>query len=324
MTKLVRPDDYPLKPEELAQEFDRTGFPKSSLAALLGIHPSLVTRLVSDRLAWIGKCRLWKPGEAAAARALFALVPKGIDDLFRSSVASLRRSDRLAKAVTALAEYPDLHADFGIDLGPAPFDLRVDQVVYLCRVGKIDITELAMNLRVTPETDESRLTKFDPNDGLNYERASLKALRRNHSIVTRSAGQGAWHALGKEMNLVAEGRSDALAKNGQRSDTGARTLLLPAAPLNVSLLDECLAFVVSDESLEPRYRKGETILASPPRSGHQSGDDILVRTTNKDSVIGRFLFERSGRIVIDHPRDGQISVGRHEIQSIHRISFVVR
>lgn len=76
---------------------------------------------------------------------------------------------------------------------------------------------------------------------------------------------------------------------------------------------------------EPRYRRGETILVEPPEHGFRHGDDVVIELEGEGAFeVGRLLIEGREKLVIEHPRRGNISIERVAIRSTRRIAFVAR
>jgi hypothetical protein len=308
---------------ELEREFERTGLPKGALAGMLGVTKAIVTRLVS----WDGKRDL-QPGEQLSARAFFALVPLDVDLPFRRAVHLMKRSEKLIE-VSKLLAFTDLTSAFGIVIQTDPLNLRADHIVHACRIGRIDLERLVKDGRVVPETDQSRLSLFDPLVDKFYQRAdageflppdrrtfqqpkilSLRAPGGNSTVPSENATSHHVPSAAVELSKeVASLPSDAL---------------LPGMMIDTSVLRTCSALVIADDSLEPRYSRGETILVTPIESGHRQGDDVLVETVDRGRIVGKKLFEGREKILIEHPRDGQTQVQKTEIVSIRRIAFVVR
>ncbi|MEH2470380.1 hypothetical protein V1281_000375 [Nitrobacteraceae bacterium AZCC 2161] len=306
MIESADPSDEPIEAFELNWEFERTGLAKGAFASLLGFDRALVTRLLQGR-------RSWKPGEAVTARAFFALVPKGIDQRFRDAVRQLTRNDRLARVAKAITADPEARRMLGERPQGGGAMLRADQVVHLCRIGKIDLPELVARGRVVLEKQEARLALFDPTADETYARAA--------------AGEflGWKGARSPDVPVAAFLRSSTVDHETAQPDARGGRTLQPGSEIDRTNLNTCTALVVADGSLEPRYRRGETILVEPPEHGFRHGDDVVIELEGEGAFeVGRLLIEGREKLVIEHPRRGNISIERVAIRSTRRIAFVAR
>jgi hypothetical protein len=307
MIKAPDPSDAPMVPFELEREFVRTGLAKGAFAAMLDFDRALVTRLLEGR-------RWWKPGEAATARAFFALVPEGIDGRFRDAVRQLTRNDRLSRVSKAIADDPDTRRMLGELSQQDRVALRADQVVHLCRLGKIDLPELVVRGRVVSERQKARLVLFDPTVDETYARAAAGEFLERRKGAKNADVAAAAHP----------GNSPVEHEAVQQYKTGATTLQ-PGPAIDQTNLSLCTALVVADSSLEPRYRLGETILVEPPEHGVRHGDDVVVDLDGEGVFeVGRLLIGGRDELVIEHPRRGTITIERKAIRSMRRIAFVGR
>jgi hypothetical protein len=295
--------------EELGYEFDRTGLPKNALAGMLSVTKAIVTRLVQGT-------RKLDPGEAITTRSFFALVPSKIDRPFLQAVRQLIKSDKLAEVAKALVAYPDLESEFGLMIESPVSELRADTIVYACRIGRIDLEHLVRSSRVVKEED--RLKTFDPsvdevygkaNKGFYLERKRTSPAPRLHS---RRASERDAPLLGSRATSASSIQPERLSP------------ILPGTSVDFSLAETCSNWVVMDDSLQPRYRKGEMILAAPATAGFRHGDDVMVETTDQGVKIGQVMFESRDELVIEHPGQGRMSIPRSALLAVNRIAFVVR
>jgi hypothetical protein len=302
----------PLPADELEQEFDRSGLPKTALAGMLSVTKAIVTRLVKGT-------RELSPGEAITARSFFALVPEKIDSPFAHGVRLLRNSEILAEVANTLVAYTDLESEFGLQVDSPLSELRADTIVYACRIACIDLERLVRSSRLAPERDPGRLELFDQsidelyrraNEGEFLQRARKSPPPRVHS--TRSSG-----SRQRALPLI----SDKLSVSSHIENLSP---LLPGTAVNLSSAENCTNWVVINDSLKPRYRKGETILVAPTTAGYRHGDDVVIQMTDENTVVGQHLFESRDELVIEHPQKGRISIPRQALVTVGRIAFVVR
>jgi hypothetical protein len=302
-------DDRGFKPGELEHEFQRSGLSKGAFAGFLSIDKALVTRLLASSSA--KKRRYWQPGEAAAARTFFALVPERIDGLFVRAVAQLRLSEELARARKVLADYSPLHREFEVGSSIDVSNLRADQLVHLCRVKKIDLAKLVLDREVRRETDAARLNVFKAEVDECYARAERGA----SPFEVLGARRMQQHSVRKEGHA-----QSTLQIAANSAPARVTTNLPPADPVDFALLKKCSELVVADDTLEPRYRNGETILLAPDEVDCRHGEDIVVSFIGrKNRMIGRLVLRSRDDIVLDHWTRGRLTFRRDEIASIRRV-----
>jgi phage repressor protein C with HTH and peptisase S24 domain len=98
---------------------------------------------------------------------------------------------------------------------------------------------------------------------------------------------------------------------------------LPAAPVDAALFKLCQPLVITDDTLEPRYRRGETILVAPFDLGYRKGDDVLIERHDGEHLIGRLLFEDRDNVVVKNPSEQRTATSKAIISAVRRIAFVV-
>ncbi|UQR62990.1 hypothetical protein LRP30_40705 [Bradyrhizobium sp. C-145] len=273
---------------DLEFEFERTGLPRTALAAFLGLDNALISRLSDGR-------RSWKPHEYKRARSFFDLVPQGSGPL----VKRLRRRDTrqligptLAEALINLGH----RAAFGIlfrAVSEGAAELRADQIVALCRKFNIDLAHLMTGRGI-------RMGAW-PGDELtliNYE----EACRRDEGNAFANSDVGGDRKRSRRAKV---------AKFADRESLADR-------------ITACEPFIVMDDELEPRYRRGETIYIDGSARECRYGDDVVMSRDGGDAVIGMLSAADSETVLIETPSRGRISVPVAEIVSMRRISFTER
>jgi hypothetical protein len=308
---MVELSDKPISEMDLDREFEDTGLPKGALASMLRFDRALVTRLLEGR-------RAWKPGEAITARAFFALVPQGIDERFRDAVRQLTRSNTLARVMEVLTDDPRSPRMLGGQKDA--IGLRADHVVHMCRIAKIDLPELVARDRVVTENSRLRLALFDPAVDQMYARAAAGEFLKQRA----GAADTQWPAA-TDVTIAASAATPTIDSEVSQSGEFDKATLQPGAEIDRVKLDRCTALVVAHASLEPRYRRGETILVEPVENGFRYGDDLVIELAEKGKFeVGRLLIEGRDELVIELPRGGSLSIDRRSIRSTRRIAFVAR
>jgi hypothetical protein len=298
--------DSPMSGFDLERQFRTTGLAKGAFASMLRFDRALIVRLIEQR-------RAWKPGEAITARAFFALVPEGIDERFRDAVQQLTRSDKLARVESAIDDDPRSRPILEGYLLQGAAKLRADHVVHMCRVAKIDLTELVERGLFLTETRKTRLALFDPNVDKTYARAAVgEFLERRHGKKNIAVAMEI-----RQKNAVVD-------RESSRSQLSGGPAMQPGPEIDRVSLDRCTTLVVSDSSLEPRYRRGEIILVEPVERGFRHGDDVVLELEDGLFEVGRLVIQGRDELVIEHPRGGNLSIRRNSIRSTRRIAFVAR
>jgi hypothetical protein len=299
-------------PNELQYEFGRSGLPKHALAGMLSVTKAVITRLVQGT-------RHLDVGETITARAFFALVPKDVDAAYRNAVRQLAKSVTLADVADALVAYRNLESEFGLQIKSPATELRADSIVYACRIGRIDLERLVRTLRLVPEIDPQRLKAFDPSIDAEYRRANEgEFLDRARTSPTPKL----YSTPASYDRYRPPLESQTISAASVQSDRSFP--ILPGTSVDFSLAKTCSNWVIMDDSLEPRYRKGEKILTTPSTAGYRHGDDVMVETTDQNVKIGQILFEGRDELVIKHPQQGRISIPRSALLTVSRIAFVAR
>lgn len=281
-----------MPPFNLENAFLRSGLPRSALAAFLGLDNALVTRLARGQ-------RPWKAVELKRAEVFFALVPDG----YGPSVSRMRRRETRLLATRTLGEAlvkKGHRAAFGVALRSAAegtVELRADQVIALCRKFGIDLDDLVVRQKVT---------------------------------------KGKWPADGKPVEAYEEACRDFVGKRGlpakpTRSSATTNTLGLDvhhgSRDDRLARIASCDAMPLTDNSLEPRYRRGETLYIDQPGRECRYGDDVVVISQGKESletVIGMLVTTGQAVTLIETPKGKSIGVPTASIRSLRRISFTER
>lgn len=269
---------------DLDREFDRTGLPRSALAAFLGLDNATISRLADGR-------RSWKPSEREKAHSFFGVVPDGLGALVRR----LRRrevrlligpilADGLVGAGHKVAFAISLRA-----LSEGMLELRADQIVALCRKFDVDLAHLiaGQGMRKEPWPGD-KLTL------VNYENACWQ------SDVRARSSEG----------------SDRSGKRSRRANTAQQD-----PSFRIAL---CEPLIVMDDELEPRYRCGETIYIDVSGRECRHGDDVVILLSEGDSVIGTLSANGPQKILLDTPKRGRVEIPAAGIVAMRRISFTER
>lgn len=85
------------------------------------------------------------------------------------------------------------------------------------------------------------------------------------------------------------------------------------------------ALKVVGDSMEPRIRSGEYVLIEPNR-GYLSGDEVLVRTVDGQSMIKVFMFCRDGQVRLLSVNDAHspLTMPEAAIEKIHPVGAILK
>lgn len=79
------------------------------------------------------------------------------------------------------------------------------------------------------------------------------------------------------------------------------------------------------DSMSPRIRHGEYVLVEP-NHGVMPGDEVVVKTTDGQSMIKLFLYEREGRVHLDSVNNhfGQTVIDKESIARMHYVAGIAK
>lgn len=88
---------------------------------------------------------------------------------------------------------------------------------------------------------------------------------------------------------------------------------------------DAYALRVVGSSMEPRIRSGEFVLVEPG-NGYVAGDEVLVKTTDGQSMIKVFMYHRDGEVRLLSVNDAHppLTVPEASITKIHPVGAIVK
>lgn len=88
---------------------------------------------------------------------------------------------------------------------------------------------------------------------------------------------------------------------------------------------EAYALKVVGDSMHPRIRNGEYVVAEPSHR-YGPGDEVVVVTIDGRAMVKEFLFARDGHVVLHSVNDahGRMTLKQEEITSIHYVTAILK
>lgn len=301
----------------MEEEFDRTGLPRVSLAAYLGLDASLISRIIRGE-------RPMHPEENDLARAFFSIVTKTPKKKDVSAIEHLKISKRREAAAFELAHWllnKNLIASDSrlrsllVEVANKAISLTADQIVALCRFLPIDLEKLVDAQKVVPawDADDARVAELQTNSDIIRDLTKEAAVWVGHGTpyqFYRSTAKRSPKALGESIqSVVLESLSDA-GRFRSHADS----------------IHHCEPFVVTTDRFAPRFEQGQTIFLEHHAQEPRKGDYVAVIKPTRDekrpnAVLGRLIFITSESISVMGPRNTQLDIPLGRDTRIQRIAF---
>jgi phage repressor protein C with HTH and peptisase S24 domain len=84
--------------------------------------------------------------------------------------------------------------------------------------------------------------------------------------------------------------------------------------------ESAYAVRVEGDSMSPRIRPGEYVVASPA-AVVRPGDDVVISTVSGQKMVKQFLFEREGQITVDSINSTyeRLTIRKSDVEAMHKI-----
>lgn len=225
-----------MEPNWLAEKFSRSGLPRGDLARYLGVDNAAISR------AMRGKRNL-NERERREAEAFFSVVPDEVDELYRRAVRRLRAPSTRARAAGALARWLRRYPSSGgmvatvLQQGSAA---RADQIVAIARAEGLDLPVLIA-------TGEVQAAAGVP------ARAPLEARDPDARLAAATRTWVPDAATLYHLNFA--GEDERAARPPERAAWASELREVEPPWLSVRQ-----AYAVTDDTLMPRFERGNVIL----------------------------------------------------------------